>query len=239
MMAENVYWRLLILVNVFIMGGGSVFAQGPDAQTEPGKEKIEEITEVLEDERLKEIKKEVEAIFKEVEAVALPPEPFISKVREGLAKKAKPEKIVAALKLLKVRYVKAFSMLKGKKLSTSLENLGAVADMLSGGVKEKSIKYLLAEVKDRGVAGHKHEIVLLSVYLLKLRNGGLEEKDALNKVIKLYREKGLDRIKKDIAKKKASQESNKSWNIKHGKKLKKGIKVKSSGGKKSGKAHGK
>jgi hypothetical protein len=201
-----------------------------------------EIKEVLSDVRLQDKKPELEAFFSDIETGQLPAGPFLSKVREGLAKKVKAGKILKALKSLRARYMKARGLLEASGIGSSAQALGAVSDMLAAGVKEAHVGSLLGELETLDETGKQKGAVLLSACLLRLRDSGLDDEEALKRTLKAFQKQGLEGVKKEISQSKAlkkTSKSKKSLNHKNKQKAKDIHKVQGFGGPKGGKSHGK
>jgi len=201
-----------------------------------------EIADLLSDARLQDTRPELEAFFSDIEAGQLPAGPFLSKVREGLAKKVEAKKILKALKTLRARYGKAHGLLNAAGIGSSAQALGAVSDMLAAGVKETHIGSLLGELETEDKAGQQKGVVLLSACLLRLRDTGLSDDKALKRTLKAYRKQGLEGVKKEIDQTKAVKKTakyKKSWKHENKQKVEAIHKIQGFGGPKSGKSHGK
>jgi len=200
-----------------------------------------EIEAALSDARLSGSKLEFQSFFSGLEEEKLPAGPFLSKVREGLAKKVEAKKILKALRTLKARYLKSRGLLDAAGIAPSAQALGAVSDMLAAGVKEAHIGSLLGELENQDEAGREKGVVLLSACLLRLRDSGLNDDQALKKTLKAYRKHGLDGVKKEMAKSKAAAKTakyKKSWKNKNKQSVKDIHKIQGFGGPKSGKSNG-
>jgi hypothetical protein len=230
----------LAMVAILTLAPGTGLGHGEKTGSEDSTKAAfeKEIQSVLGDERLSAVKVEVAAIFESLKTEGLPLEPFLSKIREGLVKKVDPGKIVKALGTLEGRYGKAASLLDEKKIPASSENLAAVVDMISAGVNEKSVGLLLAGIKDKAPKLEKQALTELSFCVIRLRDGGLGEEEAVVKTIKIFDKKGLAGVQSEIIRMKPSSSKGpdkKTDSFKHQHKPGKGKGIKGFGGKKAGK----
>jgi hypothetical protein len=239
-MMKRVEHILLAMVIILALAPGTGLGQGKKTGSGDSIQASfeKEMQSVLGDERLSAVKGEVAAIFESVKTEGLPLEPFLSKIREGLVKKVDPGKIVKALKTLEGRYGKAASLLEEKKIPASSENLAAVVDMISSGVAEKSVELLLAGIKDKAPKLEKQALMKLSFCVIRLRDVGLGEEEAVVKTIQIFNKKGLAGVQSEIVGTKSSSSKGsdkKADSLKHQHKPGKGKGIKGFGGKKAGK----
>lgn len=239
---------ILTAVCSFLLPGAAL-ALDEDATGGGGEDKATgEVEKLLHDPRLEKERDGMAAFFEKVEAEGLPREPFVLKVREGLAKKVQPGKILGALGVLHGRYLEAAALLEESGASRSAGNLGAVADLLSAGVKGKQVKSLLAELKGREPAAWTPAMTAMTACVLKLVDEGEGAEGAVARTLELFKKGGVGTLRKEIAKKRKPPKPDVSKHSpKHGKgkkasgsgKAKHTPKVKGFGGKKGARTHGK
>jgi hypothetical protein len=167
---------------------------------------------LIEDERLAEVKAELEALFDQVDEAGLPGPLFEAKVREGLVKKVPAKKILGALSKLEKSCLEAKKLIEESGLEASPARIGAVSQVLSLGVGKEDVARLLSELSKAKAGTDAVAKSLLVVAMMK--ESGTPGPAAVDKVLVIvdsFGEKGLDdwikknskSLTKDGAKKKA------------------------------------
>lgn len=152
-----------------------------------------EAPQILEDERLSEVKGELEALFEGLAEAKLPEELFVAKIREGLVKKVEAKKILAALEKLEIRCRKAVKILASGGYKASASSTGYAAELMGLGAGEEQVRSLVA-----GLAKAKADVAFLDkalVVAIMMVEAGTPAGEAVDEVLGIVEkdgQKGLD-----------------------------------------------
>jgi len=192
---------------------------------------------LLEDERLSDVKADLQALFERVQEAGLPGALFEAKVREGLVKKVPAGKILGALGALEKRCLRAKELLQASGMKPSPGRIASVSQALVAGVSDEDVGRLLsALVEAKAGQGTISKTLLVVVMMQEGGSGSTEAVDQALAILHGSGEKGLDSwIKKHTKSVKAptSVSGDKKAKGKAGKKKHKAK------GKAPGKSHGK
>jgi hypothetical protein len=190
---------------------------------------------LLEDERLADVRSDLEALFERVQEAGLPGALFEAKVREGLVKKVPSAKIVGALGVLEKRCLEGKKLLQASGLKPTPGRIGSVTQALAAGVSSEDVGRLLCALVEAKAGQGTIDKSLLVVVMM--REGGTEGSAAVDGALAIVHASGSKGLDDWI--KKHSKSTKKTTSPTKGKKGKAGKKKHKAKGKAPGKSHGK
>jgi hypothetical protein len=192
---------------------------------------------VLEDERLAEVKTDLEGLFERIDEAGLPATMFEAKVREGLVKKVPPAKILGALGKMEKTCLDARKLLVASGLKATPSLIGSVFQALQAGVsKDDAARLLEGLVESKASQDLVGKSLLVVVMMRESGTAGTEAVSKTLAIVDADGKSGLDAwLKKNSksTKKGGSKSQDKKAKGKPGKKKHKAK------GKSPGKSHGK